>query len=127
MLRVRTEPLTLKDVDLEPFAIELHWTRLAHQKGSSCFDIVALEPNPASGRDEVTHPHLNDGELCAGDSAIPIQCALVESRISDAFVMIRSVLTTYNPRSAYVQLDEWENDLCDSCASSRALMNTRRL
>ncbi|CAN5557992.1 hypothetical protein BH11PLA2_BH11PLA2_52420 [soil metagenome] len=149
VLRVKTEPVTLKDVELGPFAIELHWTRLANQKGSSCFDIVPLEPNPAVGRDEVTHPHLNDGDLCAGDAAIPMQRALEEGRISDAFVMIRSVLTTYNPRSAYVQLDEWdglscgdcngrirreessycrgcESDLCDSCASScRSCEETR--
>ncbi|CAN5580004.1 hypothetical protein BH11PLA2_BH11PLA2_48700 [soil metagenome] len=115
ILRVRTEAITLNDVELGPFNIELHWSRLASSKGSSCFEIIAVESNPASGRDEVTHPHVNDGELCAGDAAKPIENALADGRISDAFLLIRSVLKTYNARSAYVQLEEWDGLSCSDC------------
>ena len=63
-----TESITLQDVELGSFAIDFVWSRLAQQRGSSCFDIVALDPNPATGRDEVNHPHVNDLDLCAGDA-----------------------------------------------------------
>jgi len=36
VLRVTTEPITLQDVDLGPFAIELVWTRLGQHRGSAC-------------------------------------------------------------------------------------------
>lgn len=115
IVRVTTEPITLKEVELGPFRIELHLSRLEHQRGSSCFDILAMEPNPASGRDEVIHPHVNDGDLCAGDAAKPIELALAEGRISEAFLMIHAVLRTYNPKSAYVSLDEWDGTACGDC------------
>jgi hypothetical protein len=115
VVRVTTEPVSLKDVDLGRFAIELHLSRLANQRGSSCFEIAALEPNPASGREEVTHPHVTGGELCAGDAAKPIAKALVQGRLCEAFLLIRSVLTTYNPKSAYVSLEEWDGIACGDC------------
>ena len=149
ILRVTTEPITLQGVHLGTFGIDLVWARLADTRSSLCFDLVALEPNPPVGRDEVTHPHVNDGELCAGEAAAPIEQALNDGRIGDAFLMIRSVLTTYNARSAYVQLAEWDgltcgdcgrrvdreessfcpgcdNDLCENCSSScRSCEETR--
>lgn len=70
------------------------------------------------GRDEITHPHVNDGELCAGDAAVPIERALSEGRISDAFILIRSVLTNYNSRSPYVRLDAWDGFTCSDCGES---------
>lgn len=149
VVRVTTEPVTLREVELGPFAIELNWPRLEHRKGSLCFEIVAVRPNPASGRGDVVHPHLNDGELCAGDAAKPLERALAEGRLSEAFLLIRSVLTTYNPKSAYVALEDWDglncgdcngrmqrdnasyceschSDLCDSCVTScRSCEETR--
>ncbi len=115
VLRVTTEPITLEGIGLGAFSIELHWARIGEQRGSHCFDVVATEPHPACGRDDVMHPHVNSGDLCAGDAAGPIDRALTEGRISDAFVLIRSVLTTYNPRSAYVQLSEWDGLICGDC------------
>ncbi len=41
ILRVVTEPITLNEVYLGTFAIELVWTRLAQNRGSYCFDIVS--------------------------------------------------------------------------------------
>lgn len=116
ILSVCTESITLKDVDLGRFAIELHFDRLTHLRGSSCFVVVARDPNPASGRDEVTHPHVNDGDLCAGDAMKPIEQAMADGRWSDAFVLIATVLRTYNPRSPYVSLDEWDGISCGDCS-----------
>jgi hypothetical protein len=114
-LRAVTEPVTLEGVELGPFAIELALDWSGRQRGTGCFRIVALDPNPATGREEVCHPHVNGDELCAGDANVPIGRALADGRLVDAFVLVRSVLTTYNPRSAYVRLDVWDGLTCDDC------------
>ena len=41
VLRVVTEPITLKEVELGPFALELVWSRFGQMRGSHCFDIIA--------------------------------------------------------------------------------------
>ena len=117
VLRVVTEPITLKDVELGPFALELVWSRFGQTRGSHCFDILALEPNPASGKERVTHPHVQDGTLCAGDAAAPLERALADGRLGDAFALVRSVLANYNPRSPFVGLDEWDGTPCSDCGA----------
>ena len=85
---VKTEPIVLEEVELGPFAIELHISCLAEHTDSSCFDCVALEPNcPASG-EEVTRPNVRKKALCAGDAAVLLSAALRESRICDAFCLM---------------------------------------
>ncbi|CAN5334472.1 hypothetical protein BH11PLA2_BH11PLA2_46900 [soil metagenome] len=44
VLRVKIEPVTLKVVDLGPFAIELHWTRLDPQKTNATKTLIS-EPS----------------------------------------------------------------------------------
>jgi hypothetical protein len=114
-LRIVTEPLTLEGVELGPFAIEFPLDRIGRQRGAGCFRVVALDPNPATGREEVCHPHVNGVELCAGEATVPIERALDDGRLVDAFVLVRNVLTTYNPRSAYVRLEVWDGLNCDDC------------
>ncbi|MGA2502433.1 MAG: hypothetical protein ABSH20_32225, partial [Tepidisphaeraceae bacterium] len=99
----RTPAIELEDVYLGPFAIELHVDRLA---GS---------PNPASCNESVTHPHVQDKALCAGDAAVPISQALKQGRIADGFCLVRSVLQTYNPASPSVALDSWSGQYCHDC------------
>ncbi|MCW2750109.1 MAG: hypothetical protein JWR83_1219, partial [Aeromicrobium sp.] len=81
-VRAVTEPITLHGVELGPFALDLHWDRLGSARGVHCFDVVALEPNPAAGRDDVVHPHVQGRDLCAGDAAGPVQRALEEGRFA---------------------------------------------
>ena len=115
---VCTERITLKDVPLGRFKLVFHWSRVGLITGSRCFDLIALDPNPARGKDGVTHPHIQDEELCAGDAARPLDEAVKNGRLADAFLLLRSVLTTYNPRSPYVSLDEWDGTSCSECGSS---------
>jgi hypothetical protein len=115
VVRVVTGPITLRGVALGPFAIEFGWDRVGHISASRCFDPIALEPNPAAGRDEVPHPHVQGVELCAGDATGPLGRALSDGRLADAFLIVRSVLTTYNPQSAYVPLAEWDGAVCSDC------------
>jgi hypothetical protein len=86
-----TEPITLRDVYLGPFAIHFCWERLLHQADVACFDVVALEPRPPVANGHVTHPHVKDRSLCAGDASVPIRKALDQGRLADAFCLISGV------------------------------------
>ena len=113
VLRAVTEAIALRGGGLGPFAVELHWE--ARSEPASRFGILALGPNPAAGHRGVTHPHVRDGHLCAGDAVDPIRLALEDGRIADAFVLVRSVLRTYNPASPYTPLEEWGGRPCAEC------------
>lgn len=117
-LAVTTELIQLQDVELGSFSIRLRWDDWAKQPCSSCFEIVALNPHPAGSNADVTHPHVNQEELCAGDAAAPIRQALTSGRVAEAFLLVHSVLTTYNSRSAHVPLSEWDGTLCADCGES---------
>lgn len=114
----RTESIVLEGVALGPFAIELHVTRLDERTDADCFNCVALDPNPASTNEDVTHPHVQSNSLCAGDASAAITQALRQGRINDAFCLVRSVLQTYNPHSPYVALDAWSGSPCPDCGRS---------
>ena len=126
VLRVVTEPVTLEGIALGPFAVELVLARLGRDPGPSCFRIVALDSNPAVGREEVTHPHVSGEELCAGDATVPIQRALADGRLADAFVLVRSVLSTYHGGSAHVALDVWDGLSCGDCGDRADRAETGR-
>src|SRR5580765_7821673 len=113
-----TEPITLQDIHLGPFAIRFYWNRLERAMDYTCFDIVALESNPAATDENVTHPHVKDEKLCAGDACAPIKSALENGRLADAFNLIRSVLLTYNPSSPHVALEDWDGTSCYECGYS---------
>jgi len=114
-LSVTTDPITLEDVALGPFDIVLDLPSLADARLGGTYDVVALAPNPAGANDTVTHPHVSDERLCPGDAGAAIQAALRSGRICDFFVMVRSVLTTYNPGSPYVRLEDWHGVSCYDC------------
>lgn len=115
VLAVQTESIVLEEVDLGPFSIELHWSRLRHDASSDCFDIVALAPRAAASDTSVTHPHVKNDHLCAGDASQPLSNALEEGRLADAFLLVRSVLGTYNAGSAHAYLEDWEGNPCGNC------------
>jgi hypothetical protein len=114
-LRVETPSITLEEVDLGPFAIDF----LGHQPrrpfSSDHFEIVALAPNPAVANRDYTHPHVQRGVLCAGEGQCLIRSALQSGRLADAFLLIQSILQTYNGGSAYVPLEKWTNVSCSDC------------
>ncbi len=98
-LAVTTEPIELEGMYLGEFEIQLHIPSLAEMRYNSMYSIVALDPHPAGSNQCVTHPHVSDDKLCAGDAAAPIQQALINGRICDFFQLVQAVLTTYNPES----------------------------
>jgi hypothetical protein len=115
LIGVTTAPIVLEDINLGPFSIELHVSRLADRLDSECFQCIAVEPNPAASNDSTVHPHVQDGHLCAGEAVVPITNALKEGRIADAFILVRSVLLNYNPDSPYVSLENWSGRECGDC------------
>jgi hypothetical protein len=114
-IRAVTDPIVLRGVRLGPFAVVFAWGRALRFPGGQCFDLVALDPNPAGGRPDVTHPHVRDGIVCAGDATAPLERAVAEGRLAEAFLLVRSVLSAYNPHSPYVSLEEWDGVTCSDC------------
>lgn len=115
-LRVETPVITLEGICLGSFAID--FKKEGHDLSIQRFEIVALQPEPAATDSAMTHPHVREGELCAGDAKVPIKAALESGRLVDAFLLIQSVLQTYNSRSAYLKLDQWYGISCTDCARS---------
>ncbi len=110
-----TEPITLEDVYLGPFRIALCLNKLGELYTRTPYYVVAVEPHPAAKDEAITHPHVSNETLCEGDGAAAIRAALEEGRLCDFFVMVRGILTTYNPDSPYVPLSDWEGVACYDC------------
>jgi hypothetical protein len=119
-IAVTTDDITLEDIRLGRFCIQLHFGRLERQRDASAFTIVAKDANTAAGDSAVTHPHVRNESLCAGEATAPIGQALAEGRVGDAFQLVNRVLHTYNGGSAYVSLDDWQSERCSDCESSMA-------
>ena len=116
VLSVSTEPITLEGIDLGRFAIKLEIRRLADVDAHRIYRVEALEANPAEGNDGVTHPHVKDDELCEGHAAAAIKAALTQGRLADFYMLVNSVLRTYNAESPYVALDRWHGGMsCHDC------------
>jgi len=118
-LRVETPVITLEDVCLGAFAIDLG--KKGQGLSIDSFRIEALNPEPASTDSDVIHPHVDKGVLCAGDGKAPLRSALESGRIADAFLMILSTLQNYNSSSAFVKLCDWYGTRCPSCSGTVAL------
>ena len=110
-----TKSVILRDIRLGRFRLELYVDRLRDRRDVTAVDCVALDPNPASTSDDTTHPHVQNNVLCAGDATMPIQVALQEGRVCDAFLLINAVLHTYNESSPYISLDDWFGMACADC------------
>ena len=114
-LSVTTDPIELEGVHLGEFEIVLEVAGPGAGRRSLAGRIVALDPNPATSNRSVTHPHVSDERMCAGDADAAIQQALNCGRICDFFLLVRSVLETYNADSPFVALSEWTGQPCYDC------------
>ena len=117
ILSVTTDAVELEGVFLGDFEVQLLIPAIGDPNHRSLYQIVALDPHPSLRNDFVTHPHVNDQRLCAGDAGAAIEMALAGGRICDFFMLVRSVLTNYNRDSAYVTLEDWEGTACYDCGS----------
>ena len=123
-ISVVTEPITLEDIYLGPFKIQLELNKLDQLYYSSPYLVIALEPNPAATDDGVTHPHVSSEKLCEGDGSAAIRTALEEGRICDFFTIVRSILNTYSADSPYVALHDWDGATCYDCGYTMSSENS---
>lgn len=112
-----TDEIVLDGLFLGAFEINLFWKEI-HSDQSGRYCVVARDPNPPDSNDEVHHPHVLNSTLCEGDGHQPIQNALAEGRLLDFFFIVRNILRSYNPDSAYVSLSEWNGLPCSDCGAS---------
>ena len=115
-LSVETEPIELEGVVLGPFRIALSLRKLSTMDTRNVYKVFALEPNPPTCNESVTHPHVRDNLLCEGDASAAITAALLDGRLCDFFLLVQSVLRTYNPGSPYVKIEEWDGVPCHECS-----------
>lgn len=120
ILAVQTDPIVLDGVHLGPFEIRLALERLSAPVLDRALAVKALEPHPAQANDAVTHPHVSDEHLCAGDGAASLEMALEEGRLCDGLLLVRSVLSNYNGDSPYVSLEDWDARTCRECGRAYA-------
>jgi hypothetical protein len=116
-ISVTTEPIVLEGIPLGSFKIVLDWECLGVPHGDD-FRVIAKEPNPAAADDSVTHPHVQDESLCTGDGRAAIRRALEEGRLFDFFVIVASLLRTYNSSSPYMSLSSWSGVECSDCGET---------
>jgi hypothetical protein len=114
-LVVTTAPIVLEEVRLGRFEIQLGLDRLGAPDHHDALRIVALEPNPASSDERVTHPHVSSEGLCAGDASAALHAAIASARICDVFLLARAVLENYNSGSPFVSLENWDGTPCSDC------------
>ena len=82
------------------------------------YEVFAVEPNRPSSNEDVTHPHVQCEGLCEGDAQPALKLALQQGRLFDFFQIVEQVLSTYNPSSAYVSLEDWEGARCYRCGDT---------
>lgn len=110
-----THRIVLDEIDLGPFEVVWNWAELGEEQE---LRVIPQDPNCAGGDEDVCHPHIRDQTLCVGDAQVPLQRAFQAGRLYDAFLIVRQVLQTYNPRSAYIALADWSGCHCLWCGLS---------
>jgi hypothetical protein len=114
-IAVLTDAIELEDVDLGRFSIELSYRAIGDLSHDRWFKAITQDPRSPSHDSSITHPHVCDDRVCTGDASVPIRIALTTGRLSEFFMLVRSVLQTYNADSAYVRLDDWDGVSCADC------------
>ena len=109
-LVVATEEIVLEGINLGPFEI-----RLDYGQPDLSYRVVATQPYPATGRDDVTHPHVQDDSLCEGEGRAAIRAALDEGRLADFYLIVTRILSSYASGRAYVELADWDGAVCSDC------------
>jgi hypothetical protein len=115
-LFVTTDEIQLEGIALGRFDIRLNWAALG--EATLPYRIVARDPHPAGRNEDVTHPHVRDEALCAGNGRSAIDRALADWRLYDFFLTVNQILLTYSVGNAHVELEDWGGILCQDCGSS---------
>ena len=115
ILAVVTEPVELEETFLGDFEIQVDLQRLGATPVNHSYKIVALDPHAATGDERVTHPHVRDEGLCAGDGSAAITSSLSAGRLCDFFTLVWAILSNYNENSPFIALSNWSGLSCHEC------------
>lgn len=120
LFTVRTDDVTLEDVYLGPFDIQLS---IARAWGVDCnrdneLSIFAHDPQ-YSGKDEnngYVHPHISSGQLCRGDGEAILNSAQKNYQLLDYFDIVNKILNTYGREAGpYADIENWNGTQCQDC------------
>lgn len=87
----------------------------------------ALEPNPAAGNEDVTHPHVDSEHICLGDAHEALKRCGLKGELLAVKDLITAVLTTYNPESPYVPIHSWDGEPCAMCGNDEEFYSSDQL
>ena len=111
---VVTPAIVLEGIELGRFRIVVQVDSLGEP---SPYDVLALDPNPATESSDVFHPHVQGEALCEGEGRAAIRKASADGRILDLCVIVHQILQTYHSGSAYVPLSRREGRTCQDCGT----------
>jgi hypothetical protein len=111
---VVTPSIVLEGIELGRFEIVVQVDCLGQP---SPYDVVALDPNPATDSSDTFHPHVQGESLCEGEGRAAILRASTEGRVLDLCVIVHQILQTYHSGSAYVPLSRWKGRTCQDCGT----------
>jgi len=94
-----------------------------HMSTRHYYTVVAKDNAKAYVSDNNTsysHPHINSDILCEGEAAIAIRNALKAGDLVSFYLIVNSVVNTYNPEGAYRLLKHWlpSVNICHSCGAA---------
>ena len=61
------------------------------------------------------HPHISGHDICLGEGRAALESAIRDYRLTDAFMIIESVLRTYNEKSPYRKFETYVGKPCKDC------------
>ena len=111
---VVTPPIVLEGIELGRFEIVVGVEGLGDP---SPYEVLALDPSPATGSSNVVHPHVQHDSLCEGEGRTPLRRASAEGRVFDLCLIVHQILRTYHAGSAYVPLSLWNGRECHDCGT----------
>lgn len=115
-LILQTKPIILEDVKLGAFDIIIKINSIDNNPGH-WLKAVALDPNPAAGSPDTTHPHVDAENICLGDGHEAVVLSAQQGRVFDLISQIETILNTYGAGSPYIPLSEWDSapNACHNC------------
>ncbi len=110
-LTVETHSIVLEEIDLGPFAIVL---TLAPSKPTLTYAVFARQPHPPTVTTRRLIRMFVTTRFAKAKGDHP-STQRSPKGLFDFFVLVRQILETYNPASAFVRLSDWQGVSCTEC------------
>lgn len=118
VLEWTTPRVVLEGINLGRFRVTLGVTLDPDIVDFDELNVEALEPNPSTHNDELTHPHVLGGNICMGNGHFVFLWAVQSGRLADAADILWSVLRTWSDgHFDGGNMYEWNGYACDNCGA----------